>query len=134
MKKKLFTILLCGGVLISLTGCDNEKNLTSISEDKQGYYLGSEAGIAGNSYKVYKLEANTLIATHCYNAKNKGVDKCDFSNSSDKYTIKDIKSKSDDDFYFNAYKDDEKKYECFTSFGKLNCTSSSGVADSASKK
>ncbi len=157
MKKKTFILLLCGFILFGLTGCGEEqtnnnddKTMSSVTDNVKGLYLGSmysDAGIKDNPYKiyyVYKIESNKMRKKLCLVSSKVGekFDKCDFDDGKTglyqtyDYEIKNIeKSSSDSDYVnFEAYADDEKEYECVSSFGSIGCTSKDGSHISLKKQ
>lgn len=143
MKKKLFTILLCGGLLACLTGCGAEEELSSIPSDFQGVYISEQtSGLPDNlrekngkiAYDVYKIENNVMKKKICYTSKGKAKDDCNFDDvSTDEfktisYNIKDIDSPQSDGsvIFFNIYENNEKYAECRVSWELSNCTLKNG--------
>lgn len=145
MKKKLFTILLCGGLLACLTGCGAEKELSSIPNDFQGVYLGSVykddiPGVSLVAYYVYKIEGNTMKRKICFIGNGETAKDCNFEDGKKGlyetaiYNIKEIKKIDDENVSFNNYDGEDKYSECKTSFGRVTCTTNNGTSLSLSKQ
>lgn len=138
MKKGLFVLLFCI-LSLTLTGC-GETTMTELPEEKQGIYLGNcPYKATPNTCFIYKFDGNTMKRRLCNLKFNKNITKsnCEFDDkdvttlySTDTYNIKDIdfsQSSDGEDGSFNVYnKDNEKEYECNTSFGRIYCDTSTG--------
>lgn len=125
MKKNILNFLLLF-LIISLTGCNNEKVLSSIPNNIRGYYIGSPTksntafiSSALKGYFSYELKDNTLKEKICYvgndGTKKLKVSDCNFNDEKvlKEYDIKNIKNLTDENgISFELYEKTKKMYEC----------------------
>ena len=144
-KKKMFLILLFGGLLLGLTGCGNDNEVTSIPDNIQGIYLGSlyttKTGSSQYSaYYIFKVENDVVKQKICFIGGSKKATDCNFEDGKTglyetiTYDVKDIKIYTDDGIEFNMYDNDGKYADCNTNFGVIYCSLKNGETEKLKKQ